>query len=205
MNEVKIASCPRPFEEQCDGGKALRFIPDKYRDMPGVMAGSRWRRFLIHLSIVSAAMFLGVMSWLIAKPMATRLHETVPGQRITVTATPQIDISLDSDSSVTVTNTEPPRIEVLRGNAYFDVKDTGAEKLQVKVGTAYVRGMNNRFSVSKRSNGGSVAVAAGQVEIQVETGKFLVGSRERADFSDKTVTAQRVIAEADIAPWKSVR
>lgn len=173
--------------------------------MPGVRPGSRWRRFLIHLSIASTALFLGVMSWLIAKPMATRLHETVPGQRITVTATPHIDISLDSDSSVTVTNTEPPRIEMLRGNAFFDVRNTGAEKLQVKVGAAYISGMDSRFSVSKRSNGGSVAVAAGQVEIQVETGKYLVGSREKADFSNKTVTGQRVIAEADIVPWKPTR
>ena len=167
--------------------------------------GSRWRRFLIHLSIASAALFLGLMSWLIAKPMATRLHQTLPGERLTVAATPHIDISLDSDSSVTVTNTEPPRIELLRGNAFFDVKNTDAEKLQIKVGTVYIRGTGGRFSVSKRSSGGGVAVAAGQLEIQVETGKYLVGSRERADFSDKTVTGQRVIAEADIAPWRSVR
>jgi len=65
--------------------------------------------------------------------------------------------------------------------------------------------MDSRFSVSKRSSGGSVAVAAGQVEIQVETGKYLVGSREKADFSNKTETGQRVIAEADIVPWKPTR
>jgi transmembrane sensor len=171
-----------------------------------VMTGNRRRhRFLIHLSIASAGLFLGLLSWLIAKPLATRLHETVPGQRIIVAATPHIDISLDSDSSVTVTNTEPPRIEVLRGNAFFDVKHTEAEKLQIKVGTVYISDTGSRFSVSKRSNGGSIAVAAGQVEIQVGTGKYLVGSHERADFDDKTVTGQRVIAEADIAPWRSMR
>jgi ferric-dicitrate binding protein FerR (iron transport regulator) len=145
------------------------------------------------------------MSWLIAKPMATKLHETMPGQRITVAATPHIDISLDSDSSVTVTNTEPPRIELLQGNAFFDVKSTNAEKLQIKVDTVYISDTGSRFSVSKRSNGGSVAVAAGQIEIQVGTGKYLVGSRERADFNDKTVTGQRVVAEGDIAPWKPTR
>jgi ferric-dicitrate binding protein FerR (iron transport regulator) len=169
------------------------------------MAGGRWRRFLIHLSIASAALFLGLMSWLIAKPMATRLHETVPGERITVTATPHVDISLDSDSSVTVSNTEPPRIELLRGNAFFDVKSTDAEKLQIKVGMVYISDAGSHFSVSKRSNGGSVAVASGQVEIQIGTEKYLVGSRERADFNDKTVTGQRVVTEADIAPWKPPR
>jgi ferric-dicitrate binding protein FerR (iron transport regulator) len=173
--------------------------------MPAVIAGFRWRRFLIHLSLASTGLLLGLLSWLIAKPMATRLHETVPGQRIVVAATPHIDISLDSDSSVTVTNTEPPRIELLRGNAFFDVKRSDAEKLQVKVGTVYISDTGSRFSVSKRPNGGSVAVATGQIEIQVETGKYLVGSRERADFNDKTVTGQRVVTEADIAPWKPSR
>jgi ferric-dicitrate binding protein FerR (iron transport regulator) len=173
--------------------------------MAAVMAGGRRRRFLIHLSIACTGLFLGLMSWLIAKPMATRLHETVPGQRITVAATPHIDISLDGDSSVTVTNTEPPRIELLRGNAFFDVKNTGPEKLQIKIGTVYVSDKGSRFSVSKRPEGGSVAVAAGQIEIQVETGKYLVGSRERADFNNKTVTGQRMVTEADIAPWKAPR
>lgn len=169
------------------------------------MARGRRRRFLIHLSIACTGLFLGLLSWLIAKPLATRLHETVSGQRIIVAATPNIDISLDSDSSVTVTNTEPPRIELLRGNAFFDVKRSDAEKLQIKVGLVYISDTGSRFSLSKHSNGGSVAVANGQIEIQVATGKYLVGSRERADFNDKTVTGQRVVTEADIAPWKLPR
>lgn len=173
--------------------------------MAAVMAGGRRRRFLIHLSIACTGLFLGLLSWLIAKPLATRLHETVPGQRIVVAATPNIDISLDSDSSVTVTNTEPPRMELLRGNAFFDVKRSDAEKLQIKVGLVYISDTGSRFSVSKHSNGGSVAVANGQIEIQVATGKYLVGSRERADFNDKTVTGQRVVTEANIAPWKLPR
>lgn len=124
---------------------------------------------------------------------------------MTFAATPDIDVSLDADSSVTITNTQPPRIELLRGNAYFDVKGNDAGKLQVKVGTTYIRDLGTRFSVSKQTNGGSVAVASGQIEIQVETGKYLVGSHERADFNNTTVTGQRVIAEAEIAPWRPRR
>ena len=73
---------------------------------------------------------------------------------MTITATPDIDISLDADSSVTVSNTEPPRIELLRGNAYFDVRNDGAGKLQVKVGTTYIRDIGTRFSVSKSADRG---------------------------------------------------
>jgi len=162
-----------------------------------------WPRFFVHFSITATAVFLGVMSWFIAKPTATRIHQTVPGQRLTITATPDIDISLDTDSTVTVSNSEPPKIELLRGNAYFDVKNKGDEKLQVKVDTTYIKDLGTRFSIRRRIDGGSVAVAEGQVEIQVETGTYLVSSRERADFDGKRVTGHRMISEADVAPWRT--
>src|SRR5687768_8507398 len=168
-------------------------------------ARTRWRSLLLHGSIAATALGLGLMSWFIAKPMATRIHQTVPGERLTVNATPDIDISLDADSSVTVSNAEPPQIELLRGNAHFDAKGNGAGKLQLKVGTTYIRDIGTRFSVRKFANGGTIAVSSGQVEVQVETGKFLIGAHERADFDGIRVTGQRIIADADVAPWHSAR
>ncbi len=173
--------------------------------MSAIARPRSWRRILLHCIIASTGLGLGLISWLIAKPTATRIHQTVPGERLTVTASPDIDVSLDADSSVTVTNSQPPRIEVLRGNAYFDVKPNAAGKLQVKVGTVYIRDIGTGFSVSRRGNGGSVAVASGQVEVQVETGTYLVSARERADFDSAHVTGQRVISEADVAPWRPGR
>jgi transmembrane sensor len=156
----------------------------------------------VHGSIIAIAVSLGLMSWFIAKPLSIRLHETEPGQRVTIAATPNIDISLDADSSVTVSNTEPPRMELLRGNAYFDVRGDGAGKLQLKVGTTYIRDTGTRFSVSKSSTGGSVAVASGEVEIQVEMGTYLVGAHESADFDGVRVTGQKIISDSAIAPWR---
>jgi transmembrane sensor len=175
-----------------------------WNPMP-LAARTRWRSFLVHSSIATTALGLGLMSWYIAKPMATRIHQTAPGERLTVNATPEIDISLDADSSVTVSNAEPPQIELLRGNAYFDAKGKGAGKLQIKVGTTYIRDIGTRFSVRKFANGGTIAVSDGQVEISVETGKYLIGAHERADFDGSRVTGQRMIADADIAPWRPGR
>jgi ferric-dicitrate binding protein FerR (iron transport regulator) len=70
------------------------------------------------------------------------------------------------------------------------------------VGTTYIRDSGTRFSVSKRTGGGSVAVENGQVEILVKTGTYLVGAHERADFDGIQVTGQRVIADTEIAPWR---
>ncbi len=170
--------------------------------MPVVTRTRSWPRFLLHFSIASTALVLGLMSWFIASPPATRIYQTAPGERLNVTPTPAINISLDTNSMATVTNALPPRIELLRGNAYFDVQGNESGTLQVKVGAAYIRDMDTRFSVSVRANGGTVAVAYGQVEIEIGTRKYLVGALERADFNNINVTGQRVIAEADVAPWR---
>jgi transmembrane sensor len=162
-----------------------------------------WPRFFVHCSIVVTAFSLGLMSWFIAKPTATRIHQTARGERVSVAATPYIDISLDADSMVTVSNTEPPRIELLKGNAYFDVRNKDSDKLHVKVGTTFIKDLGTRFSIRRSADGGSVSVAEGQVEIQVETGNYLISSRERADFDDMRVTGHRLISEADVAPWRS--
>lgn len=148
------------------------------------------------------ALGLGLMSWYISKPVTARLHETGPGQHLTVKATPDISISLDTDSAVTVANSQPPQIELLRGNAYFDVTSNDADKLEVKVGEVRIKDIGTRFSVRMWADGGSVAVADGQVEIHVTTGTYLVSARERADFNGTRVTEHRLIAEADIAPWR---
>ncbi len=161
-----------------------------------------WRRILLHCSIATLALGLGLMSWYISKPVTARLHETGPGQRLAVKATPDISINLDADSTVTVANSQPPRIELLRGNAYFDVTSKDADKLEVRIGAVRIKDIGTRFSVRMRPDGGSVAVADGQVEIHVATGTYLVSARERADFDSTRVTRHRIIAEADVAPWR---
>ncbi|SFW28991.1 FecR family protein [Nitrosovibrio sp. Nv17] len=170
--------------------------------MPTVIRLRSWRGLLINLCILATAAFLGIMSWLIASPSATRLHETLPGERITFAANPEIDVSLDTDSSVTVSDTHPPHIELLRGNAYFDVRGANPGTLQIKVGTAHIRDLGTRFTISKHPGGGSVAVASGQIEIRIGNNMYLVGAHERADFSNTNIIGQRVIPDADIAPWR---
>ena len=142
------------------------------------------------------------MTWFISKPVTARLHETVAGQRLTIEAAPNIGVTLDADSAITVANSQPPRIELLRGNAYFDIRNNDADKLEVKVGAAHIKDIGARFSVRMRADGGSVAVADGRVEIHVGTGAYLVSARERADFDGIRVTGHRVIAEAEVAPWR---
>ena len=161
-----------------------------------------WRQILLHSSIITIALSLGLMTWYISKPVTARLYETEPGQRLTIQAAPDIRVSLDTDSAITVSNTHPPWIEVLRGNAYFDVTSNDVEKLEVRVGTVRIKDIGTRFSVRMQQEGGSVAVADGQIEIHMKTGTYLVNAREHADFDSARVTKHRVTTEADVAPWR---
>ena len=161
-----------------------------------------WRRILLHGSITTMALGLGLLSWYISKPVTARLHETGPGRHLTIKATPDIDITLDANSAITVANSQPTRIELLRGNVYFDVTSKDNNKLEVNIGTVRIKDIGTRFSVRMQSAGGSVAVADGQVEIHMATGTYLVNARERADFDDMRVTRHRLIVEADVAPWR---
>ena len=80
----------------------------------------RWRSLpACMVPFATTALGLGLMSWFIAKPMATRIHQTVPGERLTITATPDIDISLDADSSVTVSDAEPPQNRIAARQCLF--------------------------------------------------------------------------------------
>ena len=94
---------------------------------------------------------------------------------------------------------------MLWGIAFFSVNGERPDKLQVKVGTTYIRDTGTRFSVSKWPEGGSVAVASGQVEILVKMGTYVVGAHERADFDGMRVMNQRMIGDAEIAPWHVAR
>ncbi|SFP97266.1 FecR family protein [Nitrosomonas cryotolerans] len=162
-----------------------------------------WRRFLLHCTIIGTGMFLGLLAWYIANPQSTRLYETAADERLNIMAAPHIHIALDANSSVGITNRQPPQIEVLRGNVYFEIKGDMADKPEIKVGKAFIRNVGSRFSIQMHKDGNNeVAVAAGQAEIHVASGRHLISARERADFDGFNVHNHQLITGSDIAPWR---
>ncbi|PTN11937.1 FecR family protein [Nitrosomonas aestuarii] len=165
-----------------------------------------WRRLFIHLALFSVCAFLGLMSWHLSKPQSIRLHETKPGEYLNIKVTPDIYISLDSSSSFAITDNEPLRIELFRGNTYFDIKKNPADHLTIKVGDTLIEDIGTRFSVRMQKNGNHIlSVAQGQVKVHVVSGVYLISALEQADFDGYKVSKHRMISEREVAPWHSDR
>lgn len=163
-----------------------------------------WRRFLLHFMIIGAGLLFGLFSWLISNPHTTRFYETNAEQHQHIKIAPRIDIFLDTNSAVAVTDTIPIQIELFKGNVYFDAIRLASNELKIKVGKAFLKDVAGRFKVSMLENGGcNVAVVEGKTEIQAASGTYLVSAGEQASFDGFNVSEHTLITESNIAPWRT--
>lgn len=161
-----------------------------------------WRRFMLHFSILGAGLLLGLLSWYFSKPQSFRLYETLVGQHLAIDVTTDVAIALDSNSLVSVTDNKPLQIELLKGNAYFDISKDTTNKPTVQVGNVLFEDVAARFSIRKHKNGGgTVSVATGQVGIQLASSVYLINAFEQADFDAYKISNRQLISTQDIAPW----
>jgi ferric-dicitrate binding protein FerR (iron transport regulator) len=164
----------------------------------------RWRRFLMHCSIMGLCIWLGLMTWYFGKPHSIRFYETKSERQFPIAIAPGIDMALDSRSSVTVKESQPLQIELLKGNVYFDIQKNTTDKLEVKVGNVIIKDTGTRFSIEMHKDGVShIAVAEGHIEVYVAAGIYRINALEQADFSDHGISKHTLISERDVAPWRS--
>lgn len=161
-----------------------------------------WKQLLIHSALFGFCAFLGLLSWYIADPESIRFFETQPEEQLTIKVTPDIQVVLDGSSSLAITDNKPLRIEVLRGNAYFDISSNSTDPLTVKIGHTLINDLGKRFSIRMQKNGKNIiSVAKGQLKINTPSGTYLISSFEQADFDGYQVSKHRMISERDVAPW----
>lgn len=161
-----------------------------------------WQRFFLHVSIVSVCLLLGLLSWSISKPQSIRLYETPVGQHLAVNVTTGVTIALDENSSIAVTDFKPLRMEIFKGNVYFEIEKDAVYKPSVKVGNVTFEEVATRFSLrAHKTGGGVVSVAAGQISVHLPSGVYLISALEQADFDDFSISKHRLISEYDVAPW----
>ena len=162
-----------------------------------------WRRFLQHCAIISIGVFFGLLSWYISKPQTTRFYQTNAEQHQIIAATAHIEIFLDENTAIAVTESRPVQIELFKGSAYFETNGNASNKLEVKVGTALIRDVGTRFRVNMLNDGSSnVAVEEGQVEIRVASGSHLISAGEQANFDGLNIAEHQLVTETNIAPWR---
>lgn len=158
----------------------------------------------MHSAIISVGILLGLLAWYIAKPQSVRFYETKSEQPLTAAITPHITMALDIESSVAIKDSEPLQVELFKGNVYFDIRENAADKIEVKVGQAFIKDIGTRFSIRMHKDGsGHIAVASGQIKIHVASGVYQVNAHEQVDFDDTRISQHKLIEEHDIAPWRT--
>lgn len=165
------------------------------------------RKYIIPFVSVAAAMLFGITIFILPPPTSHQLHTTATGQYEQVFVGPNIRIDMNSNSSMTVSNGQPPVIELLQGNVYFDItnSDTNTNKLVAIVDEARIKNIDARFSAERQNDGGSVAIAEGQVEIQIGAQSRLINAGQQIVFGRTQITEESSITSADVAPWRQNR
>ncbi|SEN27260.1 FecR domain-containing protein [Nitrosomonas marina] len=163
-----------------------------------------WKQLLFHFALLCLCVMLGLFSWYLSRPQSIRFHETGAQEHLTVSLTPEIDVSLDHGSSCAVTDFEPLRIELFRGSAYFDIKKKQADDFRIKVGEALIEDLGTRFSVRMQKNGDHiVSVGQGQIKLHVAAGEYLISALEQANFDNFKISKHKLISASEVAPWHS--
>lgn len=159
------------------------------------------RRGWIFPALACAMAVMVMAAWLFPRQVETLHYQTTPGQHLTVAVAEGIEAVLDADSAISVARSEPPRIELLRGDVYFAVDRAGGG-LEVMAGQTRIRDIGTRFAVAVREHGGHVAVAEGMVEIQAGGTHRTAAAGLRVDFDGTGITGEKHLAAEDVAPWR---
>ncbi|SDY58854.1 FecR domain-containing protein [Nitrosomonas halophila] len=163
----------------------------------------RWRRLLMHSAIMGIGVILGLMTWYFGKPHSIRFYETTVEERLATAIAPGIDMALDVGSSIAVRADQPIKVELFKGNVYFDIDKNAAHLLEAKVGNTLIEGYGTRCSIQMHTDGHHhVAVAEGHIKIHVASGVYQINASEQADFDDQSISRHRLIADRNIAPWR---
>jgi transmembrane sensor len=131
--------------------------------------------------------------------------ETVAAEHRVLTLADGTTIALNAESAIDLVDGKAPRVDLLRGDLFIDVRNHETDKLEVRVAGATLRDIGTRFSVASTGAGASVAVAEGMVELRAGKRVQVVHAGRAARFdADGTVQEQAVKPE-DIAPWREQR
>jgi len=192
--------------DQLDDIAAL--LPEQVRAIPRPAplrpAVARWRLpcLLPFGGALVAAVALAFV-FLMPREEVLRTIESQPGLHRQLALADGTRLLLDADSIARVSDSLPPRIELLKGQIYLDVAHPSSGQIEVRAGTARIRDIGTRFAVSLRNGQGHVAVAEGQVEIDDGQHLLMLFAGRGADFGPQGVIGERAIADADIAPWRN--
>jgi len=130
-------------------------------------------------------------------------YHTAPGQQLKVSLADGSRLTLNTDTALVISFTpQQRRIELLRGEAYFEVASNKARPFIVDGGRADARAVGTAFSVAKRADDLRVSVNEGTVEVSADSASTLVNAGRQVDYRDGQIQAVHKVDSDDAFAWR---
>ncbi|AEG01257.1 FecR family protein [Methylomonas methanica] len=130
-------------------------------------------------------------------------YHTAAGQQLNVELADGSRLTLNTDTALAVRFSENQRrIELLRGEAYFQVAPNKQRPFIVDGGDAEARAVGTAFSVRKQAENLRVAVSEGVVEVGTGSAATLVQAEQQVDVLRKRLQPVFNAANDDAFAWQ---
>ncbi len=130
-------------------------------------------------------------------------YHTVSGRQMSVALEDGSRLTLNTDTALTIQFSDAERrIELLRGEAYFEVAPNKARPFIVDGGNAEAKAVGTAFSVSNASDTTRVSVAEGTVQVRVEQSTTLVHAEQQVDVVQRRILPVLSVVNDDTFAWR---
>ncbi|MDP3334255.1 MAG: FecR family protein [Methylococcaceae bacterium] len=130
-------------------------------------------------------------------------YHTAPGQQVIINLKDGSRLTLSTDTALTVQFSEQQRrIELLRGEAYFEVAPNKSRPFIVDGGPADARAVGTAFSVKKKKDDVRVAVSEGIVEVSADSTSTRVHAAQQIDYQHGQMQAVFNVNNDDTFAWR---
>jgi transmembrane sensor len=171
---------------------------------PAARAPARKRRRLVPALALAASVLLCVGASVRYVTEWRHDYVTAAGQRETITLTDGSHVLLSSGSAIDVRfDAGHRRVQLVRGEAYFDVVHDGTRPFIVAAGTGQVRDIGTAFSVGWRGDDVVVVVERGEVEVDAGTGAkpVALSPNQRVSYSASAIGAVEASNSFEDLAW----
>lgn len=196
--------CPLPKGE----GSVLTFTTDPIgrKQDEGLLQtprpGGRNPRWL---SLGGLSLLLMLAGWHLPKQLQNWRsdYHTAAGQQLGIDLEDGSRLTLNTDTALAVRYSDNVRkIELLRGEAYFEVAANKSRPFVVDGGQATARAVGTAYSVRKQADDLRVVVGEGVVEVVADQAKALVHAAEQAEYRQGQLQAVTNLDNEDALAWR---
>ncbi len=162
----------------------------------------------IELTIPTLSILLslitGTLIYFIPHPIITQIYENYAESYQVIEVNPGVFIYLDTDSSITIRRNEPIQIELIRGEASFDIQEAKSKilnQLEIIIGDARISNKGTRFNIKIHDKRSEITITDGQIELHLPFQKYLIDSGRKVEIDNNQIIADTIINRTEVSPW----